>query len=84
MVSAIDEGYGVTDVANLVLRKNWIGRAGERIDFKVEQARQIAEFPDVVGGQHRADARHAAGLADVEGEFRVRMRRAQHKRVHRG
>ena len=78
------EGNGVADVANLVLGEDRIGRAGERIGFKVEQAWQIAEILDVVRGQDRADARHPAGLGDIDGEFRVRMRRAQHQRVHRG
>ena len=30
-----------------------------------------------------ADAGQAAGAADVDGEFRMRMRRAQHQRMHR-
>ena len=79
-----NEGDGIADVANLILRKDRIGRARERIDFEVEQARQVAELPDVVGDQDRADARHAAGLGDVDGEFCMRVRRAQHQRVHRG
>ena len=59
------------------------GRILQRFAAGRKQARQVAELLDVVGDQDRADARHAAGLADVEGEFRMRMRRAQHQRVHR-
>ena len=51
--------------------------------FQIEQARQTAEILDVLGRQDRADARQAAGARGIDGEFRMRMRRAQHQRVHR-
>jgi hypothetical protein len=70
-------------MAHLVLGEDRVWRAGKRIDFQVEQARQIAEVADLGRGQNQRHARHPAGLGDVEGEFRVRMRRAQHQRVHR-
>ena len=38
------EGHGVADMAHLVLGEDRIWRAGEGIDFQVEQARQIAEI----------------------------------------
>jgi hypothetical protein len=77
------EGDRIADVAHFILRQDRIGRAGKRIDLQIEQARQIAEILDVVGGQHRADARHPAGLAGIDGELRMGVRRAQHQRVHR-
>ena len=78
------EGDGIADMADFIPGEDRIGRTRERIGFQIEQARQVAEIPDVVGDQHRADARHAAGLGDVDGEFRMRMRRTQHQRMHRG
>ena len=42
------EGAGVADVAHHAVGENRIGRAGERIDFQIEQAGQPAEIPDVV------------------------------------
>src|SRR6185295_9988634 len=77
------EGHGVADMAHLVLGEDRVWRAGEGIGFQVEQARQVAEIADLGRGQNQRHARHPAGLGDVEGEFRVRMRRAQHQRVHR-
>ena len=38
------EGDGVADMAHLVLGEDRVWRAGERIDFQVEQARQVAEI----------------------------------------
>ena len=78
-----DEGHGIADMAHLVLRQDRIRRPGERIDFQIEQARQVAEILDVLRRQDRADARQAAGAAGIDREFRMRMRRAQHQRVHR-
>ena len=77
------EGHGVADMAHLVLGEDRVWRAGEGIGFQVEQARQIAEIADLGRGQNQRHARHPAGLGDVDGEFRMRMRRAQHQRVHR-
>ena len=51
-----DKGDGVADMAHFVLGEDRIGRTGERVDFKVEQARQIAEIADVV---RREDQRNA-------------------------
>ena len=78
------EGDGVADMAHLVLGEDRVWRAGERIGFQVEQARQIAEIADIGRGQDQRHARHPAGLGDVDGEVRMRMRRAQHQRVQRG
>src|SRR6185437_7909043 len=39
-----DEGYGVADMAHLVLRQDRIRWHGEGIDFEIEQARQAAEI----------------------------------------
>ena len=77
------EGHGVADMAHLVLGEDRVWRAGKGIGFQVEQARQIAEIADLGRGQNQRHARHPAGLGDVDGEFRMRMRRAQHQRVHR-
>ena len=78
------ESHGVADMADLVPRQDRIGRAGERIDLEVEQARQIAEILDVVGGQDRRHARQRARLGDVDGEFCMRMRRTQHQGMQSG
>ena len=63
------EGNGIADMAHHAVGEDRIGRAGERIDFQVEQARQTAEILDVVGGQDRADARQAAGLVTLMVNF---------------
>ena len=78
-----DKRHGVADMAHLVPRQDRIGRAGERIDFQIEQARQIAEILDVLGGQDRRHAGQAAGAGGIDGEFRMRVRRAQHQRMQR-
>ena len=78
-----DEGDGVADMAHFILRQDRIGRTGERIDFKVEQARQVAETADIGRRQNHADARKPTGLADIDRELRMRMRRTQHQRMHR-
>ncbi len=78
------EGHGIADMAHHAVGEDRIGRAGERIDFQIEQARQTAEIPDVLGRQDRSHPRQAAGAGGIEGEFRVGVRRAQHQRVHRG
>ncbi len=78
-----NERDGVADVAHLALGEDRINRAGERIDFQIEQARQGAEILHVVSRQNRTDTRQAAGASHIDGEFRVRMRRAKHQRVHR-
>jgi hypothetical protein len=78
-----DKGNGVTDVPHLAVREDRIGRASERILRQIEQARKIAEIADIVRREDRTDARQAAGAAGIDSEFRVRMRRAQHQRVHR-
>jgi hypothetical protein len=78
------EGHGIADVAHHIARENRIKRAGERIDFQVEQAGKAAEVLDVFRRQDRTDARQAPGAGGVDGEFRVRMRRTQHQRMHRG
>ena len=77
------EGDGIADMAHHAIGQDRIGRAGERIDFQIEQAGQTAEIPDVLRRQDGADAGQTAGAADVDGELRVRMRRAQHQRMHR-
>ena len=78
-----DEGDGIADMAHLVLGEDRIGRTGERIDFQIEQARQVAEIPDILRRQDRGYPRQTAGAGGIDGEFRVRMRRAQHQRVQR-
>ena len=78
------EGNGIADMAHHAVGEDRIGRAGERIDFQVEQAGQTAEILDVFRRQDRADARQASGADGVDGEFRVGVRRAQHQRMHRG
>ena len=78
------EGDGIADMAHHAVGEDGIGRAGERIDFQVEQARQAAEILDVIRRQDRADARQAFGAGGIEGEFGVGVRRAQHQRMHRG
>ena len=78
------EGNGIADMAHHTVGEDGIGRAGERIDFQVEQAGQTAEILDVVRRQDRTDARQAPGAGGIEGEFGVGVRRAQHQRMHRG
>ena len=78
------EGDGVADMADLAVGEDRIGRAGEGVYFQIEQAGKTAEIPDVLAGQDQAYPRQAAGAGGVDGEFRMRMRRAQHQRVHRG
>ena len=58
-----DEGDGIADMAHLVLGEDRIGRTGEGIDLEIEQARQIAEIADVVGGQDQRRRREARGRA---------------------
>jgi hypothetical protein len=77
------EGYSIADMAHFALREDRIGWAGERIDFEIEQAGQRAEIPDILAGQDQVDPGKAAGAGGVDGEFRMRMRRAQHQRVQR-
>ena len=57
-----DEGDGVADMAHLVLGEDRVWRAGERIRFQVELARQVAEIADLGRGQNQRHARHPAGL----------------------
>ena len=76
------EGNGIADMPYLSIRQDRIGRARERIHFQIEQARQTAEILDVLCRQDRSHPRQAAGAAGIDGEFRMRMRRAQHQRVH--
>ncbi len=78
-----DEGHGIPDMAHFSIGQDRIGRPGKGIVFQVEQARQVAELFHVLGGQDQTDARQAAGTAGIDGEGRVRMRRAQHQRLHR-
>src|SRR6185437_10315860 len=54
-----------------------------RILFEVEQAWQRAKLFHVLAGQDQADTRQATRAADIDGEGPVRMRRAQHQRMHR-
>src|SRR5262245_11393688 len=70
-------------MAHLVLRQDWIWRADKRIDLQVKETWQVAKILDVVGCQDQRDAGQRAGLAGVDGEFRMRMRRAEHQRVQR-
>ena len=77
-----DKGDGVADMAHLVPGKDRIGRTGERIVFKIEQARQVAKIADILCREDQRDAGKAAGAGRINGEFRVRMRRAQHQRMH--
>ena len=74
---------GIADMAHHAMREDRIGRRLERIDFQIEQARQTAEIPDVLGRQDRGHPRQAAGAGGIEGKFRVSVRRAQHQRMHR-
>ncbi len=78
-----DKGDGVADVPHLVLCQDRIGRTGERVDLEIEQARQIAEIANVGRGQHQRDAGQRAGRRGIDGEPGMRVRRAQHQRVHR-
>jgi hypothetical protein len=50
-------------MTHLILRKDRIGRPGERIDFEIEQAWQVAEILDVLRRQDRGDPRQATGGA---------------------
>ena len=77
------EGYGIADMPHHTVGENGIGRAGERIDFQVEQAGQPAEILDVFRRQDRADARQALGAGGIDGELGMGVRRAQHQRMHR-
>ena len=78
------EGNGIADMAHHTVGEDGIGRAGERIDFQIEQAGKAAEILDVFRRQDRADARQALGAGGIDGEFGVGVRRAQHQRMHRG
>ncbi len=78
-----DKGDGVADMTNLAVGEDRIGRAGEGVDLEIEQAGKTAEIPDVLRRQDQGDPRQAAGARGADGEFRMRMRRAQHQRVHR-
>ena len=78
------ESRDIADMADLVLGEDRVRRTGKWIDFKIEQAWQAAEVLDVLGRQDRGDAGKAAGAARIDGEFRVRVRRAQHQRMQRG
>src|SRR5258708_9959876 len=77
------EATGLPDMPSLSMRQDRIGRAGERVHFQIEQAWQTAEILDVLCRQDRSHPRQAAGAASIDGEFRMRMRRAQDQRVHR-
>ncbi|MGY3074627.1 hypothetical protein ACVWZZ_000998 [Bradyrhizobium sp. LM6.10] len=79
-----DEGDGIADMAHLVLGEDRVRRAGEGIGFEIEQAGQIAEILDVIGGQDQRNARKSAGAARIDGVFGMRMRRAQHQAAQRG
>jgi hypothetical protein len=79
-----DKGNGVANMAHLAVGEDRIGRAGEGIDFEIEQAGKTAEIPDVLGRQDHPYAGQPPGAVGIDGEFRVRMRRAQHQCVHRG
>ncbi len=77
------EGDGIADMTHLVLRQDRIGRAGEGIDLEIEQARQVAELLDVLGGQDQRHARQSAGLGRIDGVSGMRVRRAQHQGMQR-
>ncbi len=79
-----DEGNGVADMAHFIAGEDRIWRASERIDLQIEQARQVAEIPDVLGRQDQRHAGKPAGAARIDRELRMRMRRTQHQRVQRG
>src|SRR5206468_3711311 len=58
-------GDGIADMAHLILGQDRVRRSGEGIGLEIEQARQIAEFPDVVGSQDQRDAGKGAGAARI-------------------
>ena len=78
-----DERNGVADMTHLVPGKDRIGRPGKGIDFEIEQARQVAEIPDILRREDERDPGQAAGARGVDGELRMRMRRAQHQCMQR-
>jgi hypothetical protein len=47
-------------MAHDILREDRIWRPGERIFFQIEQARQIAEFADIRGGEDGGDTGQTA------------------------
>ncbi len=85
MVDAVGdhEGHGIADMAHLAPGKDRIGRAGERIDLEIEQARQVAEIGNVLRRQDHADAGQTFRARGIDRELGVRMRRTQHQRVQR-
>ena len=78
-----DKGDSIAHMTHLAIGQDRVRRPGEGIYFQVEQTREIAEILDVGGRQDRSDAGKAACAARIDGEFRVRVRRAQHQRMHR-
>src|SRR3954451_22759857 len=73
----------IADMPHLAIGENGIWRAGERIDFEVEQAWKGGEILDVLAGKDHADARESPGYTSIDCEFRMRMGRSKHQRVHR-
>ncbi len=78
------KGHGIADMAHHIPREDRIWRPRERILFQIEQARQIAEFPDILRGEDGGDPGQTARADNIDGELGMRMRRAQHQRMQRG
>lgn len=71
-------------MAHLVLGEDRVRRAGERIGLEIEQAGQIAEIANIVGGQDQRNAGQRAGTAGIDGVFGMRMWRTQHQAAQSG
>ena len=76
------ERQAIADVQRLAVRHNGIGRHRDCLVRHARRAGQEAELGDIRGGEHQAHARHPPGSGGVlDAKARVRMRRAQHRRV---
>ena len=77
-----DERQAIADMKRLAARQNRIGRHGDFLVRHASRAGQGAELGNILGGEHEAYARHGLDGGDaLDAKARVRMRRAQQRRV---